>query len=443
MSTVILIIVLIFLVLTTKKRPINGLFLYFCIRMVIPSTARVLMFSFNTIALVCLLICLLPSLKKRFYHCSTKDKLYVKYSIKLFLMLFALTLFAFMVPKGYQWSGLIQMLGTEFLPSILILIFLCDKKEYEKFCNLIAVMTLFYAIYSIYTYVFSVNPISDFFNTSDKEGMDLIDYANGRMGLTGIAVGIYDDKIACSLIGLLLFMFVIANDKINKILRYSAAVFTLVTIFLTTQRTGLLCSFLFIGIMVLDKRKNNVIRKYSLVGIVLIFIFLSFNSNKIIDNAIYSILYLFDDNMQQKLGVGGSSMELRAFQYLNGISYLGLSNLFQGAGISFPQYYYSYIWNAELYGMDYRFAGFESFSLKILMSSGIVGLFAWTSFFMKVYKNFLSKNVYNFAFLVVYISAIIMTDASASFYLFFILLILNYKNDSLNIVTDRKNISLL
>ena len=93
--------------------------------------------------------------------------------------------------------------------------------------------------------------------------------------------------------------------------------------------------------------------------------------------------------------------------------------------------------------MDYRFAGFESFSLKILMSSGIVGLFAWTSFFMKVYKNFLSKNVYNFAFLVVYISAIIMTDASASFYLFFILLILNYKNDSLNIVTDRKNISLL
>ena len=36
----------------------------------------------------------------------------------------------------------------------------------------------------------SANPIYDFFNTSGKEGMDLINYANGRMGLTGIAVGI-------------------------------------------------------------------------------------------------------------------------------------------------------------------------------------------------------------------------------------------------------------
>lgn len=277
----------------------------------------------------------------------------------------------------------------------------------------------------------SANPIFNFFNTTGDEGTDLIDYANGRMGLSGIAVGIYDDKIACSLIGLVLFMFLVSCDKIKTSLRYGAAGFCIVAIFLTTQRTGLLCAALFIAIMLLDKRKSNALRKYALIGIIIGVVFLIFFSNKIIDDAIYSILYLFDDGMQQKLGVGGSSMELRAFQYYNGILYLGKSSLLQGAGFGFPQYYYRFIWNSELYGMDYRFAGFESFTLKILMNSGIIGILCWCVYFYKIYRKVIGKGIYNMAYISVYVFAIIMTDASASLYLFFILLVLNFKNESL------------
>ena len=218
--------------------------------------------------------------------------------------------------------------------------------------------------------------------------MDLIDYANGRMGLSGIAVGIYDDKIACSLVGLVLFMFLVSCDKIKDTLRYGAAVLCIIAVFLTTQRTGLLCAGLFVAIMFLDKRKSNALRKYALIGVIVGVVFLNFFSNKIIDNAIYSILYLFDDGMQQKLGVGGSSMELRAFQYYNGVMYLGKSSLLQGAGFGFPQYYYRFIWNSELYGMDFRFAGFESFTLKILMNSGIIGLLCWGGIFIRFIEKF-------------------------------------------------------
>ena len=183
--------------------------------------------------------------------------------------------------------------------------------------------------------------------------------------------------------------------------------------------------------MFFDKRKNNALRKYALIGIIVGVVFLNFFSNKIIDNAIYSILYLFDDGMQQKLGVGGSSMELRAFQYYNGVLYLGNSSLLQGAGFGFPQYYYSFIRNSELYGMDYRFAGFESFTLKILMDSGIIGLLCWCVYFYKIYRKVLGNKIYNMAYISVYVFAIIMTDASASLYLFFMLLVLNFKNESL------------
>ena len=81
--------------------------------------------------------------------------------------------------------------------------------------------------------------------------------------------------------------------------------------------------------------------------------------------------------------------------------------------------------------MDYRFAGFESFTLKILMDSGIIGLLCWSVYFYKIYRKVLGNEIYNMAYISVYVFAIIMTDASASLYLFFMLLVLNFKNESL------------
>lgn len=110
-------------------------------------------------------------------------------------------------------------------------------------------------------------------------------------------------------------------------------------------------------------------------------------------------------------------------QFANGLNYLGLERLLQGEGYNFPSYYYQYIFRRDLYGIDPRFFGFESFLLQTMMSSGLIGVVVWSIGLFKIYKTLcLRKSLYDLAFFASYLLAIIMTDTSASFYLFFSLL---------------------
>lgn len=431
-ASLILSILAILLAYSAKKNPTKGIMVYYAIRMVIPSSARVFAFSFNTVSLSLLIICLYPILKKKYILLSQYEKGFIKAVGRLVFSLFFLSLLASVVPKFYQWSGMFQMFGTEFVPALLLMICLSTEKECKEFNSLVILSALFYGLYSIYTYIASSNPIFDFFNNSDADVVDLLEYANGRMGLTGIAVGIYNDKIACSLIGLVLFMFIISNSLIGKNKKLILSCICATATYLSTQRAGLLCLLLFVVIMLFDKNRRNIVRRNFLVLCMGVILFFSFTDNKDVINSIYSILYLFDDKMQQRLGVGGSNMELRYFQYMNGLNYLGFTNILQGCGFSFPNYYYENIWRSDIYGLDYRFAGFESFPLKILMNSGILGMISWGVFFKRVFVSFkVNRSVSSIAFYSCYMIAIILTDTSASLYLFFMLFVLKFKGQLL------------
>lgn len=422
---------IVILVWSTVQRPIWGIVWYYIIRMCIPFTARVFSFSFNTISLVVLILCLYLNIRNCYSKCSIEDKTYIILVKKLFFISLALTCFAFVVPKGYQWSNLIQLFGTELMPSILIVIFLRKRSDYMFFCKIIAITALFATLYGIYTYITSSNPIFDYFNTSTIESVDLSEYATGRMGLSGIAVGIYDDKIAMQLVCLLLFMFIIVKKEIGNVLRYLSSFSCLVCLYLTTQRTGLLCIFLF-GILFLFDKQNRKYKKYVLSIFALGVLILLLLGNEKLDNTIYSILYLFDDNKQKSIGMEGSNSALRLMQLTNCIGYLDISSILQGAGYGFTGYYYTEIWNRAWYGIDFRFYGFESFIFKILMNSGFVGLFFWGKFFYQIVNKLnLCKEQYFYNFFLVYLVAICMTDTSVSLYLFFMLFIINYKQMSL------------
>ena len=184
--------------------------------------------------------------------------------------------------------------------------------------------------------------------------------------------------------------------------------------------------------MAFDK-KNKLIRKYLKVAVVLLLFAAIFADNKLIMDSFSSLVYIFDDSMQQRLGIGGSSTDMRMLQFANGFAYLGLDNILQGEGYNFPEYYYTYIFRRDILGIDYRFNGFESFILQIIMSSGLIGVLIWGAGLKKIYKALLSylNGKYGISFFCSYILAIVMTDASASFYLFFFLSVLNYKSNLL------------
>ena len=436
MVPIILIAFLLILAVCTWHKPVYGIMCYYVIRMVIPSVARISSFSFNTIALGILLLFLLPSFKKNY---SAKDVLvtgYIKSVIFIVGGLFSLTLLG-SIPILYQWSALLQLFMTEILPSILLAIYLTKAKDYKLFCKVICVMAIFTSLYGIYTYVMVENPIFEMFNNSGDEGYILEDYATGRLGLESIAVGIYNDKIALSLISLLLFTFLSEKRFLNNVWLPLTLILLFVTIFLTTQRTALFCVIISLGIMFFDK-ENGYIRKIIKLALILAFIMIVFSNNEVIQNSFYSILYIFDDNMQQKLGIGGSSTDMRLLQFANGFDYLGLERLLQGEGYNFPAYYYKYIYRRDFFGMDPRFFGFESFLLKVLMSSGLIGIIIWFVGLFKVFKSlYPQKAIYDIAFFCSYILAILMTDTSASFYLFFFLLVLNSKRNL--ILCESKN----
>ena len=278
------------------------------------------------------------------------------------------------------------------------------------------------------------------FNNSGKEGYILEDYATERLGLEGIAVGIYNDKIALSLISLLLFTFLINKDFINRKLLVCALILTFVDMFLTTQRTALFCVMAFFVIMYFDKT-DRLVRKYFKWGVLLLVVMVIFSNNSIIRDSFYSLIYLFDDQAQQRLGIGGSSTDMRMLQFINGFNYLGFGRVLQGEGYNFPSYYYEYIFRRDLFGIDPRFFGFESFLLKTLMSSGLIGIVVWFVGLFKMYKALhQGKNLYNLAFFTSYVLAIIMTDTSSSFYLFFFLFVLNSKCYLLYKETTGKNV---
>lgn len=426
MVTLFLALLLFILMSSTIFKPIYGIMCYYVIRMIVPSAARVGSFSFNTISLGVLLLFLLPRLLRAYKQSDSRAKGYMRAVSIIGGGLFTLT-FLGAIPLSFQWSALVQMLLTEIMPSVLLILFLKRGKDYKILCNVICVMAIFTALYGIYTYVTADNPIYAMFNNSGESGYNLEDYATGRLGLEGIAVGIYNDKIALSLISLLLFTFLINKKCINKVLLTLSLALTFIDMFLTTQRTALFCVIAFFAIMYFDKG-NKLVRRYFKWGIMLLVVMAVFSNSDMIRNLFYSIIYIFDSQTQQRLGISGSSTDMRMLQFANGFDYLGLGRLLQGEGYNFPSYYYQYIFRSEFYGLDPRFWGFESFLLKTLMGSGLLGIVIWFVGLFKIYKALcLEKNLYNFAFFNSYFLAIIMTDTSASFYLFFFLFVLNSK----------------
>lgn len=429
MQSAVEIIALVILIAASFKKPYYSLLVYYTVRQVLPPSARIGNLSFITVSLLLILCINAGAFIKGYKRLIHSDLRYIRMVFWLFLVIMVLTFISSFVPKPYQWSQLLQFIGTEIVPSLCFLLLL-KRKDYSCTLNTIALCAVFTGCYGIYTYVFHANPIGNYFNNTGLESRNLETYVNGRGGLESIAVGIYDDKIYCALVSLLLIMFLINKMEIKKFVLYPALILNFITLFLTTQRSPLLALIMGLGIFWFDK-KNNPLRMHKGAIAILLCgcVFVGWNSG--LGNIIMSVISIFDDAAQEKLGVGGSSMGMRFDQLANVILYIGWDLLY-GAGYGFTSYYYSVIYDYETQGLDPTFYGFESFLLKILASSGILGLIAWGIYF---YKNILllavgriRSNLYAVAFCLSYIGAILMTDTSGSFFLYMILYVINKKS---------------
>ena len=427
MNTIILVIVLCGLIFFTIKRKSFGLMFYFAVRLVIPSAARVGNFSFNTVMLAVLLILTLSHIYTCYREYCQEERQYLNSILGLCIGLLSLTFFSPLLTLSYQWGAFAQLVGTEIVPSILLMYYLMEEDDMKLFCYVVMVFTLYSSAYGIFTYFTSSNPIYEFFNTSQEQMKDLDRYASGRYGLTGISVGIYDDKIAMSLISFLLAMFLFDKEIINEKIRYIVVGITLFNMFLTTQRSALFCYLLFMLYPLLGPDRSVYIKKY--LSIILpIGLVLLLSDMEIVESFFSSIFLIFDDKAQEAACISVYSSSMRFMQYLNVLEYHNLLTIFTGEGYGFSSCYYKVIHDSKLYGLDDRFYGFESFLVHEFMNVGIIGCIIWILFFCKIFKILHVRFKLPFmSMFLCYVIVALMTDVSASFYLFFFLIVLNYK----------------
>lgn len=183
---VILAILLVILAVVSVIRPLYGFMLYVAIRLCLPTSIRVMNFSFNTIAFLVMTIFILPELIKRVKNLRATSWNYMFCRNFLFFVsgLLALSLVAAVwgvVPLPYQLSKLSQMVYTELLPAILLVIIMKKKSNLKLFNTVIAVCALFSLLYAIFTFVAQTNPICEFFYTQEDDMFNAA--ANSRSGM--------------------------------------------------------------------------------------------------------------------------------------------------------------------------------------------------------------------------------------------------------------------
>lgn len=428
MNIFLLVCFIVLLAYLTKKKPVYGIAFYFMIRMSIPVSARIFSFSFNTLCMFTLLILLAPKIHVYYISLKKHEKKSIRILLKLYGILLMLTFFSFRIPIIYQWNKLFQEFCTEIFPALLLIIFLRKAKDYILICKIVLIMSCFTGFYGLYTFFFHVNPIVDYFSTIEIEGSFNLSEDILSRGILGTAIGIYTNTIALSVMCLVLFMFIFIQEKvINKYIRLIALIVLTLAIVFTTKRAALFCIALFVVAYYFEERKINFKILFNITSL-LVVCFLIFSFNEQIFDLVSSALLIFDDSSQEAMG--GSSMEMRINQLINCIDYLGLSNILQVEGFNFVAYYYTFIYKSALYGLDPRFYGFESIILRILMGSGLIGLFIWGKSMLKWYRclYFNNSRMVYLCFFCVYWLEIIMTDIAGSLWIFFFLAVMNGKS---------------
>lgn len=424
---ILLVILLIGLIILSFKNKVYGLGSYFLIRLCIPDTCRLGSLSFNTISLA-IYVCILLV----FYHGKINPNRTIlnkfqKQVLFLFGGIILLSFFALIVPLSYQYKYLLQFFITEFVPSLCILLVIGTEKEFKTLIKFIAAGAIFNCLYGIMTFFVDSNPIYDNLTSVSANELAMYDREEGRFGFARKAEGIYgkfNGKIMMTLISLLIFTFFYNKKYLPSKTRYILLFSAFVVNILTSQRSGLFGIFAFIILLADKKQIYGFLKKYGLLLGVCVILIMMIPELKGFRDLFSSVFYMFDDKMQDKLGTSGSSVEMRISQFEMVWSMIS-TGILSGLGYAFDQY------RGEFFKYDNEvLRGLESFFLKVLINTGILGVALWIRFLLELVKpayriREMLKNKYYFAYLTAYLVAILFTDISGSFFLFLAFATLN------------------
>lgn len=360
---------------------------------------------------------------------------------RLLLPLMLLTLFG-SLNYFYMYKQLFRFGIESLLPFTAIMLCIKNKQDLKIITWSVMIAFSLIGVWGVITYIIKMNPyVSAFTSIYGYEGETYLGdgFSAQRGSLFGRATGNMLGALSWGGTAIILLSFVAFFPTIkNGILKHYLIILAALNCLLTTKRSSILP--MIIGITYFYIIQKGVRLKhfmYCIIGLSLIVITVNESPElkKIYQNNIETALFFWDDNLTEKRGIYGSSMDTRVRQFECAHQLIAFCPL-TGRGYGYPSIH------SKRYGTLSDILFFEGFYFDAVVSSGFIGVFVWLLFFYTLWKRskYCFDNKYDGLFYHgLYIIFSFLTGFQSTFILYMIFCGLIFKYKQLFRI-DQKNV---
>lgn len=316
------------------------------------------------------------------------------YQNKQILLFFLLTNFLFIlcsstVPWGIQLDSIFRDFA---LIYIIVVTYQYSKLDisFVPFLTkcIIGALVINYAFSLYFELILGFNPtgmpLYILMGKDDISSVDMIETVRGDISLRLQSITGHPLSLGQYLI--MIVPVLILYAKKQRMISITMLILTTIIVFLTGTR-GAVVPLLIIGAFFFFVNKLAILIKQIVIAILLLVViyqFIPIQYEKTLGNALETVsayTMFWDDDLQSKKSVGGSTMEMR-FNQLEAAEREISNNPLCGRGVGYREYY------QKLHGYHPVLLGYESLLLLKLVEQGWLGVFFYLFMFWLLYKQF-------------------------------------------------------
>lgn len=363
------------------------------------------------------------------------------------IVLFVMNMLVVFLSKGVAIpTQIVKIFYFLILPISLCIIawYIYDSKEkIRAFVCVISVTTVLTTVYGVFCYMTMSNPILELVDLTmgDPTRAILSRMEEARGGLVGRTQSTMNHALSWGGTCLILFYFFKDKSDIHRLFKTIIIFLVVINIFLSGSRSsmlGFICMLMAYFCLMSDIQKIKVV-KYSILAIIILIIFLPMTSfYEKYQGIIESTIFFWDKDVATEYNIQGSTIEMRLNQLIGAFKLIDGST-FAGLGHGYVE------WYQNKYGLHPVLFGFESIVFQKIVDNGILGIFIWAYFFIKLFytphkiatygdKQLIQKVHFLQAYVVGYLVFALLTGFMATFVIFLLIYTIQMKIISLDSV---------
>lgn len=409
----------------------KGFILTIALRLLIPASVRLIGvgISLNTFQTFILFISFL--LHKKY-------KMGMPRKLQLIIILFIasslmLTPFALNMGVIEQIKKMFSFFMVDMILGILGWYAIEDNKDFQNLLKMLCSILFCVCIYGLYEYITKSNPYADWATETFGRAINPSDYflTEKRGILIGRIMGTGSHPLTWGLLMSTFFAFIYNHRNQIQKRSYTILLLSLVAIntFLCGSRSALIMIGVYTIIRLLEKPKK--IFKISILTFLILTCTINLlpktEGTQTFIKTIESSIFFWNEKKSEEAGVGGSSVSMRLDQLIFSF-YLIQDSFLTGNGYGFSD-----LAQDDTTGKYETMMGFESILFTKIVNQGILGLLFFFIFYLSLLR-YTCKLIENrnekykmIALYITYLIGIIFTGLQNSFYLFFLLAIIEIK----------------